>query len=92
MVTRKRKLRLHGHVVRLCGRYRPSDSFLARSKGHDHAEEASTCFMVTSGEVLSEGYGHHGPGVYLGFGQTEAEVVPSQGGRGDALLRCMPHT
>ena len=45
---------------------------------------------------LSEGYGHDGPGVCLGNGQTEAEGVPveyqSQGGRGDALLRRMPHT
>ena len=38
---------------------------------------------------LSEGYGHGGPGVCLGDGQTEAEGVPSQGGRGDALLRRM---
>ena len=29
------------------------------------------------------------PGVCLGDGQTEAEGVPSQGGRGDALLRRM---
>ena len=40
--------------------------------------------------VLSEGYGHGGPGVCLGDGQTEAEIVPSQGGRGDALLRRTP--
>ena len=40
--------------------------------------------------VLSEGYEHGGPGVCLGDGQTEAERVPSQGGRGDALLRRMP--
>ena len=46
--------------------------------------------MVASGGVLSEGYGHGGPGVCLGDGQTEAEGVPSQGGRGDALLRSMP--
>ena len=44
-------------------------------------------FMVASGGVLSEGYGHGGPDVCLGDGQTEAEGVPSQGGRGDALLR-----
>ena len=37
--------------------------------------------------VLSEGYGHEGPGVCVGDGQTETEGVPSQGGRGDALLR-----
>ena len=47
-------------------------------------------FIVASGGVLSEGYGHGGPGVCLGDGQTEAEGVPSQGGRGDALLRRMP--
>ena len=46
--------------------------------------------MFASGGVLSEGYGHGGPGVCLGYGQTEAEAVPSQGGRGDALLRRMP--
>ena len=41
---------------------------------------------------LSEGCGHGGPGVCLGDGQTEAEGGPSQGGRGDALLRRMhPH-
>ena len=40
--------------------------------------------------VLSEGYGHGGPGVCLDGGQTEAEGVPSQGGRGDALLWRMP--
>ena len=55
----------------------------------DHAEGASTRFMVASGGVLSEGYGHDGPGVCLGDGQTEAEGVPSQGGRGDALLQRM---
>ena len=43
-----------------------------------------------SDRVLSEGFGHGGPGVCLSDGQTEAEKVPSQNGRGDALLRCMP--
>ena len=38
----------------------------------DHAEGASIDFMVASGGVHSEGYGHDGPGVYLGHGQTEA--------------------
>ena len=60
-----------------------------RSEGLGHAEGASTRFMVASGGVLSEGYGHGGPGIRLGDGQTEAEGVPSQGGRGDALLRRM---
>ena len=34
---------------------------------------------------LSGRYGHDGPGVCLGDGQTENEGVPSQNGRGDAL-------
>ena len=55
-----------------------------------HAEVASTRFLFASDGGLSEGYGHDGPGVCLGDGQTEAEGVPSQGGRSDALLRRMP--
>ena len=46
--------------------------------------------MFASRGVLSEAYGHSGPGVGLGDGQTEAEGVPSQGGRGGVLLRRMP--
>ena len=64
--------------------------YLSRSKWLGHAEGASTRFMVASGGVLSKGYGDDGPGVCLGDGQTEAEGVPSQGGRGDALLPRMP--
>ena len=55
----------------------------SRSEGLVHAEGAPT-------RVLSEGCGHGGPGDCLGDGQTEVEGVPSQGGRGDALLRRMP--
>ena len=66
------------------------DAFLPRSKGLDHAESTSTRFIVASGGVLSVGYGHGGPGVCLGDGKTEAEGVPSQRGRGGALLRRMP--
>ena len=55
-----------------CGGSRPSDSFLSRSEWLDHAEGAPTRFIVESGGVLSEGYGHDGPGVCLGDGQTEA--------------------
>ena len=73
-----------------CGGSRPSDPFLSRSDGLDHAEGAPTRFMLASGGVLSEGYGHGGPGVCLGDGQTEAEGVPAQGGRDAALLRRMP--
>ena len=61
-------------------------------KRENHAEGASTGFMVASGGILSGGYGHGGPGVCLGDDQTDAEGVPSQGGRGDALLgRIHPH-
>ena len=67
-----------------------SDSFMSRSEWLVHVKGAPTRFMVASGGVLSEGYGHGGPGVCLGDVQTEAEKVPSQGGRGDALLRRMP--
>ena len=70
----------------------PIGFFLSRYEGLDHAEGAPTRFMVASGGVLSEGCGHGGPGVCLGDGQTEAEGVPSQGGRGDALLRRIPLT
>ena len=38
---------------------------------------ASTGFMVASGGVLSEGYGPGGPGVCLGDGLTEVQVVLS---------------
>ena len=63
--------------------------YMLLSEGLVHAEGESTRFMVASGGLLSEGYGHGGPGVCLGDGQTEAEVVSSQGERGDALLRRM---
>ena len=48
-----------------------SISTLQRSHA-DQAEGASRGFMVASGGVLSERYGHDGPGVCLGDGQTEA--------------------
>ena len=66
------------------------DSFLSRSEGLNYAKEPPAGIVVASGGGLSEGYGHGGPGVCLGDGQTEAEAVPSQGGHGDALLRRMP--
>ena len=64
-----------------CGGSLPSDTFLSRSEGPDHAEGASTGFMVALGGVVCERYGHDGPGVCLGDGQTESEGVPSQGTR-----------
>ena len=66
--------------------------FLQMGEWLGHAEGASPSLMVASGEAPSEVYGHGGPGVSLGDGQTGAEGVPSQGGRGDSLLRRMsPH-
>ena len=63
------------------------DSFLPRSEWLDHVEVASTGFMVASDGVISAGYENKGPGVCLGVGETYAEGVPSQGGRGDAQIR-----
>ena len=63
---------------------------MVQPEGLDYAEGAATGSMIASGVVLSEGYEHDGPGVCLDDGQTEAEGVPSQRGRGDALLRFMP--
>ena len=68
----------------------PIGFLLVEFQGADHAEGAPTGFTVASGGVLSEGCGHGGPGVCLGDGQTKAGGVPSQGGRGDVLLRRMP--
>ena len=68
----------------------PIGFFLIEIRGLDHGEGVSTRFTVASGGVLSEEYGHGGPGVCLGDGQMEAEEVPSQDGRGDALLRPLP--
>ena len=61
-----------------------------KNTGMGRPHGASTGFMVASCGVPSEGFGHGGPGVCLGDGQTEAEGVPSQGGCDDALLRRIP--
>ena len=42
-----------------------------RSEWLNLAKGAPTRFMIASGGVLSEGYGHGGPGVCLGDDQTE---------------------
>ena len=66
---------------------------MSRSEGLDHAEGDWT--MPRGAHRLhgcvrwSPISGHDELGVCLGDGQTEAEIVPSQGGRGDALLRRM---
>ena len=46
--------------------------------------------VVALDGVLSEGYGHDGPGVCLSDGQTQPDVAASQGECGDALLQRMP--
>ena len=62
---------------------------MVQPEGLDYAEGAATGSMIASGVVLSEGYEHDGPGVCLDDDQTETKEVPSQGGRGDALLKPM---
>ena len=87
-----------------CGGSRPSDSFLSRSEWLALAEGASTGFMIASGGVLSDGYGHGRPGANLGDGQTEAylkdmgvtglasvwAMARRRTKEGDALFRRMP--
>ena len=63
-----------------------SGGVLSEGYGHDGP---GVCLGDGQTEALSEGCVHGGPGVCLGDGQTEAEGVPSQGGRGDTLLRRM---
>ena len=64
-------------------------SLLSGSEELDHTEGPPTCLVIESNRCLSEGHGDDGLDVCLGDGQMEAEGVPSQGGRGDALLRRM---
>ena len=66
------------------GEFHPSDSFLSKSEWPDYTEGPPACFVMIDGGL---GYGHGGPGVCLGDGQTEADRVASQDGRGDALRR-----
>ena len=89
-IVRERQLRLYGHVTRLLAEdpaYRilscrdPSDWTMPRGR-----PQASWLYQVESYVRVWACR----PGVCLGDGQTEVERVPSQGGRGDALLRRMP--
>ena len=70
----------------LLHRILPSDSVLMGSERLDHADGLSAFFEVASCAVLPEGYGHNWPGVCCAMAR---ERVPSQGRRGDALLRRM---
>ena len=53
-----------------CGGSRPSDSFLSRSEGLDHAKGLSKRLMFASGGGLSEGYELDGLDGCLGDGQA----------------------
>ena len=71
--VRERQLRLYGHVARLTA--------------EDLAHSILSCrdarvwtmprgrYMVALGGVLSEGYGHDGPGVCFDDGQTEPYLM-----------------
>ena len=79
--TREHQLRLYGHERDSLRRIPPIGFCLAGSEGLDYSKGPPECFVVASGGVLIEGYGHGGSGVCLGDGQTEAEGVQWQGGR-----------
>ena len=79
-----------GHVARLPAEDPAHRILSCRDPRGWTMPRASTRFMVASGGVLSEGYGHGGPGFCLGDGQTEAEGVSSRGGRGYELHSVCP--
>ena len=88
-LVRERQIRVYGHVARLLAEDSAHRILSCQDlSGWTMPRGRLTGFIFASGGVLSEGYGRGWPGVCLGDGQTE--VVPSQGGRGDALLRRMP--
>ena len=62
-------------MARLPAEISPSDPSVRGSERLDRAEEPPACFVVASVGDLSEGYGHGGPGICLGNGQTKAEKV-----------------
>ena len=72
------------HVARLL-KIPPIGFFLLEIQGLNHAEGRPWLRLVES--YLN---GHGGLDVCLGDGKTEAGGIPSQGGRGDAVLRRMP--
>ena len=70
--------RLYGHGARL-----PAEDLAHRilfcRHVLDYADRPPAFLMVASGEVVSVGHGHGGPGVCLVSDWTEAEGLPSQG-------------
>ena len=79
-IIHERQLRLYGHVARL----HPDDPayrilFCRDPSGWTMPRERPQASCLRQMGGLTEGYGHDGPGVCLGDGQTEAEGVPWQG-------------
>ena len=68
----KKHQKVLGKCLRSSSNWGHLTSFSSRSEGLGHAKGASTRFMVASGGVLCEEYGHDGPGVCLADGKTEA--------------------
>ena len=83
-----KKTNRHNYVAPIAGNVHPAPD-LTDVRRHT-TQIFKRVFSVRTSEgncgVLSMGYGHGGPSVCLDDGQTEVEGVPSQGGRGDALL------
>ena len=71
----------------------PPSNFFVEGLGLDHAEGASTGFMVASGGVISEDYGHGGPGRWPdgvlseGYGHVEPGVCLGDGRTRRPLLQ-----
>ena len=83
------QLRPYGQLARFSMRIPHNGFSLVAIRRLNHAEEPPACFAFVSDGDSIQGNGRGGPGVFLGVDQTEDEGVPSQGGRGDALLRRM---
>ena len=76
------------NITRIYGFTRPPDSVLSGSEGWIMPRRRPRAKWLSQVEYhLKDGRG--GPGVCLGDGKTDADGVPSQRGRGDALLRRM---
>ena len=86
-IVRELQLRFYGHVSRLPTEDLAHRILSCRDRGAGPA--ARMLRDCVRWRPICR-YGHGGPSVCLGDGQTEADGVMSQGGRGDALLRRMP--
>ena len=89
-IVRRRQLRLYGHIVRLSTEDSPMGYMIVTFRVWTIPSGRPYASWSRQVEAWSQWYGHGETGVCLGDGQTEAEGVLSQGGRGDALLQRMP--